>query len=383
MLTASQQAEARHLAQVYAQLPIEADRAEGVYLYSGSRRIIDFYGGHAVASLGYGHPDLLAALADQARSMYFQSNAVALKVRAQAADDLVAFAGGRLPRVFFVNSGAEANENALKIACRVTGRSKVVALEQGFHGRTAAAAAVTWGSKGWYGFPRQPFDVEFIPRDDAAAAARAIDGNTAAVIFEPVQGVGGAYDLAPDFVAALAAAARKAGALLIADEVQSGVGRSGAPFAVDLYGLVPDMLTTAKALGGGFPCSALLLSEALAAQLKSGELGTTFGGGPIACALVSTVLRVIGRDGLLANVRSLSAELRQRVVTGPVESVQGQGFLLGLRCRRPAKDVQAELLDRDILVGTSSDPKVVRLLPPLTLAREHVDALVAALADLD
>jgi acetylornithine/succinyldiaminopimelate/putrescine aminotransferase len=382
MLTASQQAEARHLAQVYAQLPIEADRAEGVYLYSGSRRIIDFYGGHAVASLGYGHPDLLAALADQAKSMYFQSNAVALKVRAQAADDLVAFAGGRLPRVFFVNSGAEANENALKIACRVTGRTKVVALEQGFHGRTAAAAAVTWGSKGWYGFPRQPFDVEFIPRDDAAAAARAIDGSTAAAIFEPVQGVGGAYDLAPDFVAALAAAARKAGALIIADEVQSGVGRSGAPFAVDLYGLVPDMLTTAKALGGGFPCSALLMSEALAGQLKSGELGTTFGGGPIACALVSTVLRVIGRDGLLANVRTLSAELRHRAVTGPVESVQGQGFLLGLRCRRPAKDVQAELLARDILVGTSSDPKVVRLLPPLTLAREHVDALVAALADL-
>jgi acetylornithine/succinyldiaminopimelate/putrescine aminotransferase len=257
-----------------------------------------------------------------------------------------------------------------------------VALEQGFHGRTAAAAAVTWGSQGWYGFPRQPFDVEFIPRDDATAAARAIDGNTAAVIFEPVQGVGGAYDLAPDFVATLTAAARQAGALIIADEVQSGVGRSGQPFAVDLYGLVPDMLTTAKALGGGFPCSALLLSEALAAHLKSGELGTTFGGGPIACALVSTVLRVIARDGLLANVRTLSAELRQRAVTGPVDSVQGQGFLLGLRCRRPAKDVQAELLARDILVGTSSDPQVVRLLPPLTLAREHVDALVAALAHL-
>lgn len=383
MPTPSQQAEARHLAQVYAQLPIEADRAEGVYLYSGSRRIIDFYGGHAVASLGYGHPDLLAALAEQARSMYFQSNAVALQVRARAADDLVAFAGGQLPRVFFVNSGAEANENALKIACRVTGRGKVVALEHGFHGRTAAAAAVTWGSQGWYGFPRQPFDVEFIPRDDPAAAARAIDGSTAAVIFEPVQGVGGAYDLAPDFVGALAAAARKAGALIIADEVQSGVGRSGMPFAVDLYGLVPDMLTTAKALGGGFPCSALLLSAALAAELKSGELGTTFGGGPIACALVSAVLRVIGRDGLLANVRTLSAALRQRAVTGPVESVQGQGFLLGLRCRRPAKDVQAELLARDILVGTSSDPQVVRLLPPLTLAVGHVDALVAALAALD
>jgi acetylornithine/succinyldiaminopimelate/putrescine aminotransferase len=380
MTTLSQQAEARHLVQVYAQLPIEADSAAGVYLISGGRRIIDFYGGHAVASLGYGHPDLLAALATQAKSMYFQSNAVALAVRAKAADDLVVFAGSKLPRVFFVNSGAEANENALKIACRVTGRPKIVALEQGFHGRTAAAAAVTWGSAGWYGFPRQPFDVEFIPRDDLDAAARAIDDSTAAVIFEPVQGVGGAYDLKPAFVAALVAAARKSGALIIADEVQSGVGRSGAPFACDLYGLVPDMLTTAKALGGGFPCSALLLSEALAAQLKPGELGTTFGGGPIACALVSTVIEVIRRDGLLANVRTLSAQLRERAVTGPVQSVQGHGFLLGLRCNRPAKDVQAELLARDILVGTSSDPQVVRLLPPLTLAREHVDQLVAALA---
>jgi acetylornithine/succinyldiaminopimelate/putrescine aminotransferase len=382
MPTPSQQAEARHLLQVYGQLPIEADSAEGVYLHAGSRRIIDFYGGHAVAALGYAHPDLLATLTAQARTMYFQSNAVALAVRAQAADDLVAFAGGRLPRVFFVNSGAEANENALKIACRVTGRGKVVAIEHGFHGRTAAAAAVTWGSQGWYGFPRTPFDVEFIPRNDVAAATRAIDGATAAVILEPVQGLGGAFDLDPAFVTAVAAAARKAGALVIADEVQSGVGRTGAPFACELYGLVPDLLTTAKALGGGFPCSALLLSEALAGELKSGELGTTFGGGPIACALISTVIKVIRRDGLLDNVRALSAELRERAVVGPVQSVQGRGFLLGLRCRRPAKEIQAELLARDLLVGTSSDPQVVRLLPPLTLTREHVDRLVAALAEL-
>jgi acetylornithine/N-succinyldiaminopimelate aminotransferase len=380
MPTASQQAEARHLLQVYGQLPIEADSAAGVYLHAGPRKIIDFYGGHAVAALGYGHPDLLTALADQAKTMYFQSNAVALAVRAKAADDLVAFAGGKLPRVFFVNSGAEANENALKIACRVTGRGKLVALEHGFHGRTAAAAAVTWGSKGWYGFPRQPFDVSFVPRNDAAAAVRAIDNQTAAVILEPVQGLGGAYDLDPAYVTAVTAAARKAGALVIADEVQSGVGRTGAPFACDLYGLVPDLLTTAKALGGGFPCSALLMTEDLARQLKSGELGTTFGGGPIACALVSAVIGVIRRDQLLENVRTLSAVLRAGAVTGPVTGVQGRGFLLGLRCSRPAKDVQAELLARDILVGTSSDPAVVRLLPPLTLAREHVDQLLAALA---
>lgn len=379
----AQQSEARHLLQVYAQLPIEVDSAEGVYLHSGARRIIDFYGGHAVAALGYAHPDLLAALGRQAQNMYFQSNAVALEVRAQAADALVGIAPAGLSRVFFANSGAEANENALRIACRTTGRARILALEHGFHGRTAASAAVTWGAaKSWYGFPRAPFDVDFIPRDDIARAEAMIDGETAAVILEVVQGLAGAYDLSPAFAAAIAAACRRHGALLIVDEVQSGVGRTGAAFAAELYGLQPDMLTTAKALGGGFPCSALLLTEELAARLKSGDLGTTFGGGPMACALVSTVIEVIKRDRLLENVRTLSAELQKSAVTGPVTAVQGRGFLLGLRCKRPAKDVQAALLARDILVGTSSDPAVVRLLPPLTLERQHVQTLCAALADI-
>jgi len=383
MSTTAQSAEARHLLQVYGQLPLETTSAEGVYLHAGQRRIIDFYGGHAVAALGYAHPDLLATLEAQARSMYFQSNAVALDVRARAGDALAAFAPAGLDRVFFVNSGAEANENALRVACRATGRSRVVALEHGFHGRTAAAAAVTWGAaKGWYGFPRTPFDVEFIPRDDTARAGEAINGETAAVIIELVQGLAGAYDLDPAFVLTVAEACRRAGALLIVDEVQSGVGRTGAPFAADLYGVKPDMLTTAKALGGGFPCSALLMTEALARTLKSGALGTTFGGGPMACALVCTVLDVIRRDRLMDNVRTLSAEIRRTAVVGPVEDVQGRGFLLGLRCRRPAKDVQAALLDRDILVGTSADPAVVRLLPPLTLERQHVATLANALSDL-
>lgn len=380
MKTQAQQAEARHLLQVYGQLPFEPTSAEGVYLHCGSRRIIDFYGGHAVAALGYAHPDLLAALKAQARTMYFQSNAVALEVRARAADDLVAFAPEGLNRVFFVNSGAEANENALRVACRATGRGRILALEHGFHGRTAAAAAVTWGAaRGWYGFPRAPFDVDFIPRDDVARAEAMINAETAAVILEPVQGLAGAYDLDPGFVSAIASACRRHGVLLIADEVQSGVGRCGAPFASSLYGLKPDMLTTAKALGGGFPCSALLVSDALAANLKSGDLGTTFGGGPMACALVSTVLKVIRRDRLMENVQTLSGQLRDRAVTGPVEGVQGRGFLLGLRCRLPAAQVQAALLEQDILVGTSSDPKVVRLLPPLCLETRHVDALVDAL----
>jgi len=383
MPTAAQDAEARHLLQVYAQLPLETTSAEGVYLHAGKRRVIDFYGGHAVAALGYAHPDLLAALESEAKTMYFQSNAVALEVRARAGDALASIAPEGLNRVFFVNSGAEANENALRVACRATGRSRVLAIEHGFHGRTAAAAAVTWGAaKSWYGFPRTPFDVDFIPRDDTARAEEMINGETAAVIIELVQGLAGAYDLDSGFVLTVAEACRRAGALLIVDEVQSGVGRTGAPFASHLYAVKPDMLTTAKALGGGFPCSALLMTEALAHTLKTGDLGTTFGGGPMACALVSTVIRVIQRDRLMDNVRTLSAEIRKHALTGPVESIQGRGFLLGLRCRRPAKDIQAELLDRDILVGTSADPHVVRLLPPLTLEKRHVARLVSALCDI-
>ena len=383
MTTAAQDGEARHLLQVYGQLPLDVTSAKGVYLHAGKRRIIDFYGGHAVAALGYAHPDLLAALNNQAKSMYFQSNAVALEVRAKAGDALAAFAPAGLPRVFFVNSGAEANENALRVACRATGRSRVLAVEHGFHGRTAAAAAVTWGAaKSWYGFPRTPFDVDFIPRDDAARAGDMINSDTAAVIVEPVQGLAGAYDLDAGFVLTIAEACRRVGALLIVDEVQSGMGRTGAPFATNLYGITPDMLTTAKALGGGFPCSALLMTEALAGTLRSGDLGTTFGGGPMACALVRTVIEVIRRDRLMDNVRLLSEAIRSSALVGPVESIQGRGFLLGLRCRRPAKDVQAALLERDVLVGTSSDPKVVRLLPPLTLEKQHVDTLVNALSDI-
>lgn len=381
--TLAQDSEARHLLQVYGQLPLDATSAKGVYLHAGKRRIIDFYGGHAVAALGYAHPDLLAALNKQAKSMYFQSNAVALEVRARAGDALAAFAPTGLERVFFVNSGAEANENALRVACRATGRSRVLAVEHGFHGRTAAAAAVTWGAaKTWYGFPRTPFDVEFIPRDDAARAGDMINSDTAAVIVELVQGLAGAYDLDAGFVLTIAEACRRSGALLIIDEVQSGIGRTGAPFAANLYGITPDMLTTAKALGGGFPCSALLMTEALAGTLRSGDLGTTFGGGPMACALVSTVIDVIRRDSLMDNVRLLSDEIQRCALVGPVESIQGRGFLLGLRCRRPARDVQAALLERDLLVGTSSDPKVVRLLPPLTLEKQHVDTLVNALSDI-
>jgi len=372
------------LAPVFAQYPLEVACAQGVWLTDASgRRVLDLYGGHAVAGLGYAHPGWTAALAAQARACQFQTNAVAMAVRARAADALVRFSRLPFASVFFVNSGAEANENALKIALRLSGRAHVAAIEGGFHGRTAAAGAVTWGAREkWYGFPRTPFDVSFIPRADQAAIAAQVGTQTAAVIVEPVQGLAGAIDLPRDFLAALRRRCDEVGALLIFDEVQCGVGRTGEPFAANLYGVTPDLLSTAKALGNGFPCAALMMSAAVTHSLKPESLGTTFGGGPMACAAIEAVLAAIESEGLLARVRRIGAYIRATCITGPVSGHQGAGLLIGLRTTRPAKQVQAQLLERGILAGTASDAHVLRLLPPFILAEEHVDLLAAALREL-
>jgi acetylornithine/succinyldiaminopimelate/putrescine aminotransferase len=315
--------------------------------------------------------------------MVFQSNAVPLRIRDAAAQKLADFAPSGIERVFFVNSGAEANENALRIALKLTGRTKVVAVEHGFHGRSAAAAAVTWGSSnGWFGFPRAPMDVDFVARDDASALAAAVDADTAAVILEPVQGLAGAYDLSREFIHSARAICDQSGAMLILDEVQTGMGRLGQPFGADLHAVVPDLLTTAKGLAGGFPAGAVMMRDEIARDLRSGDLATTFGGGPIACAAICAVIDAIEREGLLARVREMSAYIRETCLIGPVQDMQGTGFLLGLRTRPRAAAVRDALLERDILTGTSADPHVLRLLPPLTLEKGHIDDLTNALGDL-
>lgn len=377
--------EAAALVPVYPQLSFVPQSASGCELVTHSgRRILDLYGGHAVAALGYAHPRLLRALREQSEQLLFQSNAVALDVRATAAEKLISVAPRNLERVFFVNSGAEANENALRIACMATGRRKVLALTQAFHGRTAAAAAVTWNAaKRWYGFPQLPFDVDFIPRDDVEAASDMINQDVAAVIFEPVQGVAGAYDLSRAFVDTLRQQTMDVGAVLIADEVQSGMARSGQFFAVQEYGIDPDLLTSAKSLAGGYPCGALLCDQALSATLRFGDLGSTFGGGPVAAAAVLAVIETVQEENLLQNVREREQQIRASCRVGPVVSIRGKGLMLGLHCSRPAAEVQAELLKHDILAGTSGDPAVLRLLPPLILQSEHVTRLASALAAID
>jgi acetylornithine/succinyldiaminopimelate/putrescine aminotransferase len=399
------------LAPVFAQYALPVESAEGVWLHTrDGRRVLDLYGGHAVAALGYGHRGWTEALAAQARSLCFQSNAVPLQVRLRAATRLLRFSGLDFSSVFLVNSGAEANENALKMAFTITQRAHVAAVEHAFHGRTAAAGAITWGAAAkWYGFPRAPFEVSFLPRPPrsattattatagaAAAAASAaalertvqaaieaqVTERTAAVIVEPVQGVGGAVDLGAAFLRALRARCDTVGALLIFDEVQCGMGRVGEPFAAKLYGVQPDMLTTAKALGAGFPCGALLMSPRVAAAVKLDGLGTTFGGGPMACAAIEAVIEAIESEGLLARVRTLGALIRERCIVGPVVAHQGAGLLTGLRTTLPAKQVHAALLERGILAGTAADPHIVRLLPPFVLEREHVELLREALLDI-
>jgi acetylornithine/N-succinyldiaminopimelate aminotransferase len=375
---------ADHLLDVYGQLPFEPVSGSGVWLTTrDGRRIMDLYGGHAVASLGDNHPALTRALAEQAATLLFQSNAVPIAVRSRAAELLADFAPAGLNRVFFVSSGAEANENALKLALKLSGRRHVVALEHGFHGRTAAAGAVTWGAaQSWYGYPRTPFDVTFVPRNDEDALRAAVTTSTAAVIIEPVQGVAGAFDFAPPFMRAVQQRCAESGAFLIMDEVQTGVGRLGASFGAAHFGLRPDFLTTAKALGGGVPCAAMLVTDDIATDVNRGALGTTFGGGPLAAAAIITVLEVIQQDDLLTNICDVSARIADTCITGPVTGLQGLGFLLGLRTRPPARVVRDALLDHDILVGTSGDPQVIRLLPPYILNAQHVARLAAALEEI-
>lgn len=368
---------------VYKRLDLEIVEGHGTRVRSrDGRELIDFYGGHAVAALGYRHPRMLEALTAQAERLHFQTNLVEVEARQRACRDLARFAPEGLDRVFLVNSGAEANENALRLAFRGRDRRKVVALEGGFHGRTAAAGACSWGSEKWYAFPTTPFEIVWVPHDDSQALADAVDDDTAAVILEPVQGLAGSRALSRELIETARRVTEDHGAWLIADEVQCGMGRTGTPFAIEDASVVPDVITTAKGLAGGFPAGAVIAPAEIADSLPYGALGTTFGGGPLACAWISVVVETLSEPGFLERVAALGERIRRTCRVGPVIDVQGRGLLLGLRCDRTAGEVLAALRDRGILAGGASDPRVVRLMPPLTLSDDDVAALERALAEI-
>lgn len=367
--------------EVFARIDAEVVRGQGVQVWTADgRELLDLYGAHAVAVLGHGHPALLEALRAQAEAVMFQTNLVPMDVRRRAAAALAGFAPEGLDHVFFVSTGAEANENALRLAFLARpGRTRVACLAGGFHGRTAAASALTAGSDRWYAYPRAPFEVLRLTHDDPAAAD-AIDETVAAVVVEPVQGVAGARAIDHAVLRALREACDRHDALLVADEVQAGMGRSGHPFSIQASGVRPDMLTVAKGLGGGFPVAALVTSPALAAVPKKGDLGTTFGGGPLACAMVEATVTAMTAPGFLENVRARGQQVRDECAVGPVQEVTGAGLLCGFRCDRPASEVVAALREAGILAGGSADPEVFRIMPPLVLEPAHVTRLAEALA---
>tara|TARA_B100001250_G_scaffold298520_1_gene260061 strand:- start:48387 stop:49535 length:1149 start_codon:yes stop_codon:yes gene_type:complete len=374
-----------HLQEVYPVLPFEPSKGEGVFLKDdNNREVLDLYGGHAVACLGYNHHELTSAIINQAKNLLFQSNAVVMKSRDEAAEKLSAFSPKELNRIFFVNSGAEANENAIRIALQLTGRNKIIAIENAFHGRTAAAGAVTWGSKKkWYGFPSTPMEVEFVPRDDIDFLKKAIDKNTAALIIEPLQGVAGAYKFSNEFIENIYIECKKNNSLLIFDEVQTGIGRLGVPFGANYFQITPDLLTTAKSIGGGLPCGAIIMKQEIAKNLGAGSLGTTFGGGPLASIAISTVIDTINKENLMANINNVSKYIFDTCKIGPVIDIQGAGFLLGLKTEIPAQILRDRLLEKNIMTGTSSDPNILRLLPPFILNKSHVDSLSLALKEIN
>ena len=368
---------------VYSRLPITIARGQGCCVWDDQgRKYLDLYGGHAVACLGYGNPRLSGAIADAAQQLLFQTNAVHLEAREQACRQIISVAPAGLAHVFLCNSGAEANENALRLAFLHSNRSKVVALKGAFHGRTAAAGAITDRSSTWYGFPRTPFDVEWVNPEDFEALAAAIDDRCAAFIFEPIQGVAGAVTISDEFVRYAKELCQARGALMIADEVQTGIGRSGTMFAIDQTGISPDILTTAKGLAGGFPCAAVITSEAVAAKVGIGTLGTTFGGGPVASAAISATLSIVSEPEFLADLSRRSALLIKGCQDAGVQTVSGKGFLLGLHCSQPAAAIRGQLLAAGFLTGDAKNPNVVRLLPPLIISDSEISEFVTALGQI-
>jgi acetylornithine/N-succinyldiaminopimelate aminotransferase len=371
----------------YKKMPIAAERGEGVWIYTTEGdKYLDLYGGHAVAGTGHCHPHVVQAIREQADKLLFYSNLVYSDARARAAERLVSVAPAALTKAFFCNSGTEANENAMRMARMATGRQNIVTFSGGFHGRTADSISATFlGKYRELGRPNVPGHLE-ATFGDIESVREVIDENVAAIMLEPIQSMAGVRMAAPDFYRQLRGLCDEHGVVLIYDEVQTGVGRTGEWFfagSAASGGVVPDVVTLAKALGSGVPVGACLVTEAISSHIKENDLGTTFGGGMLAMAAVTATLEAIQNDEMLANVKTVETHLRGRLrEIEQVVAVRGLGFLLGIEFADKAAPMHKALLERKIITGTSSEANVLRLLPPLCLSREHVDLFVTQLEEI-
>ncbi|MCK0179006.1 aminotransferase class III-fold pyridoxal phosphate-dependent enzyme [Flavobacteriaceae bacterium S0862] len=369
-----------NLFNVYPLFDITPVRAEDVFVFDeNNTKYLDLYGGHAVISIGHSHPEYVKSISEQVSKLGFYSNSIQNPLQEELAKQITQLSNCENYNLFLCNSGAEANENALKLASFKTGKSKVIAFKNSFHGRTSAAVAATDNPKIIAPINAQQ-EVEFIELGDLAAIEKSLQNeNVCAVIIECIQGVGGLDESTTQFYKALELLCNKYHALLIADEVQSGFGRTGDFFAFQTHGINPDIISMAKGMGNGFPMGGILINNKIEASY--GILGTTFGGNHLACVASLAVIKVLKEEQLLENTKEVSAYFIEKAKSiQKLKSLKGRGLMLGLEFDFPVAQLRNALIHKhQMFTGSSNNPNLLRILPPLTIQKAHIDVFIDAL----
>ena len=369
---------------VFSEKPIEIDRGEGVTLYdTNGTEYLDFGASYACTPVGHCHPEVVEATTDQVERLMYVQASYPNAPRTALYERLAEVAPGDIDNVWLCNSGTEANEAALKFSRHATGRSKIVATMQGFHGRTMGSLAATWKDEYKDGFGPLAGDFEFVPYGDGEAMTEAVDEETAAVIVEPLQGEGGINPASTTYLQSVRETTEEAGAAMILDEIQTGLGRTGAMWAAETHGVVPDVVTTAKGLGSGLPIGATLVRDWIAED--SGNHGSTFSGGPVVSAAAGATLDVIEDEDIPAHAAEIGAYLTDELeaaIGDEVREVRGNGLMVGVEVKRGANPILRDLALEHSILALPAGRSVVRLLPPLTIEREHADRVVEALEDI-
>ncbi|MER3375434.1 MAG: aspartate aminotransferase family protein [Allomuricauda sp.] len=365
---------------VYPLYDVTPVSAKGIEVWDDKgQKYWDFYGGHAVISIGHTHPHYVKRIKDQLDKMAFYSNSVQNPIQEELAEKLGKLSGCEDYDLFMCNSGAEANENALKMASFHTGKSKVIAFHNSFHGRTSAAVAATDNPSINAPINKQQA-VTFLPLNDFEAFEKAITSDDyCAVILEAIQGVGGLDEPTTEFYQFIAKKCKEHHVVLIADEVQSGYGRSGKFFAFQHHGIQPDIISIAKGMGNGFPVGGVLIHESF--KPSYGLLGTTFGGNHLACAASLAVLEVLESEGLIKNAAELGSYFKKKAQEIPeIKNIKGRGLMIGLEFDFEVADLRKKLIyDQHIFTGSAKNKKLLRFLPALNITKEHVDLFFEAL----
>ncbi|MGG8495409.1 aspartate aminotransferase family protein [Tenacibaculum sp. TC6] len=365
---------------VYPLYDITPVTANDVYVYDDKgTQYLDLYGGHAVISIGHSHPTYVKNVSEQVSKLGFYSNAIQNPLQVALADQLEKLSGCKDYQLFLCNSGAEANENALKLASFHTGKQKVIAFKNSFHGRTSAAVAATDNPKIIAPINAQQ-EVIFLEFEDLEGVEKALQNNdVCAIIIETIQGIGGLDEASTAFYKGLETLCQQYNTVLIADEIQCGFGRTGDFFAFQKHGITPHIISMAKGMGNGFPIGGILIHPSI--QASHGLLGTTFGGNHLACAASLAVLDTIEKEQLMKNVQEVSAYFIEQVSTIPqLKAIKGRGLMLGLEFDFPIANLRKSLLfNEHVFTGSAKSPNLLRILPSLTLQKEHVDAFIIAL----